>query len=82
MKQWPAGVNSCFAEVTEDDILRIQNIRIFNNAKKATKLGMKTLLFVQPRHSKLYCLCNRDIQNFIVCAIELSNIFVLKCFDF
>ena len=22
------------------------------------------------RHSKLYCLCNRDIQNFIVCASE------------
>ena len=30
----------------------------------------ETLLFVQPRHSKLYCLCNRDIQNFIVCATE------------
>ena len=30
----------------------------------------ETLLFVQPRHSKLYCLCNRDIQNFIVWAIE------------
>ena len=29
----------------------------------------KTLLFVQSRHSKLYCLCNRDIQNFIVCAV-------------
>ena len=30
----------------------------------------ETLLFVQSRHSKLYCLCNRDIQNFIVCAVE------------
>ena len=58
MNQWPAGVNSCFAEVTEDDILQIQNIRILNNTKKGTKLGMKALLFVQPRHSKLYCLCN------------------------
>ena len=29
----------------------------------------ETLLFVQSRHSKLYCLCNRDIQNFIVCAV-------------
>ena len=24
---------------------------------------------MQSRHSKLYCLCNRDIQNFIVCAV-------------
>ena len=24
---------------------------------------------MQWRHSKLYCLCNRDIQNFIVCAV-------------
>ena len=30
----------------------------------------ETLLFVQWRHSKLYCLCSRDIQNFIVCAVE------------
>ena len=30
----------------------------------------ETLLFVQSRHSKLYCLCSRDIQNFIVCAID------------
>ena len=30
----------------------------------------ETFLFVQPRHSKLYCLCNRDIRNFMVCAIE------------
>ena len=29
----------------------------------------KTLLFVQSRHSKLYCLCSLDIQNFIVCAV-------------
>ena len=28
MKQWPAGVNSRFAEVTENDILRMQNITI------------------------------------------------------
>ena len=30
MKQWPAGVNSRFAEVTENDILRMQNITIPN----------------------------------------------------
>ena len=31
----------------------------------------ETLLFVQPRHSKLYCLCSPDIRNFIVCATEV-----------
>ena len=40
MKQWPAGVNSCFAEVTENDILQMQDITIPNDTKKATKLGM------------------------------------------
>ena len=40
MKQWPAGVNSCFAEVTKNDILRMQDITIPNDTKKATKLGM------------------------------------------
>ena len=40
MKQWPA-VNSRFTQVTENDILRMQNITIPNNTKKATKLGMK-----------------------------------------
>ena len=41
MKQWPDGVNSRFAEVTEKDILQMQNITIPNDTKKATKLGMK-----------------------------------------
>ena len=41
MKQWPTGVNSCFAEVTENDILQMQDITITNDRKKATKLGMK-----------------------------------------
>ena len=36
-----AGVNSCFAKVTENDILQMQDITIPNNTKKATKLGMK-----------------------------------------
>ena len=40
MKQWPAGVNSCFTEVTENDILRMQDIIIPNDTKKAAKLGM------------------------------------------
>ena len=36
-----AGVNSCFAEVNENDILRMQDITIPNDTEKATKLGMK-----------------------------------------
>ena len=40
MKQWPAGVNSCFAEVTESDILQMQDITIPNGTKRAMKLGM------------------------------------------
>ena len=34
-------VNSRFAEVTENDIWRTQDITTANDAKKATKLGMK-----------------------------------------
>ena len=44
MKQWPAGVNSRFAEVTENDILRMQDITIPNDTRKATKLGIKVLV--------------------------------------
>ena len=36
-----AGVNFRFAEVTENDILRMQDITTANDTKKATKLGMK-----------------------------------------
>ena len=43
MKQWPAGVNSRFAEVTENDIMRMQDIIIPNDTRKAMKLGMKVL---------------------------------------
>ena len=38
-----AGVNSRFAEVTENNILRMQDITIPNDTGKATKLGMKVL---------------------------------------
>ena len=37
------GVNSRFAEVTEDDIMRVQDITIPNDTRKAMKLGMKVL---------------------------------------
>ena len=40
MKQWPAGINSCFAKVTKNDILQMKDITIPNDTKKATKLGM------------------------------------------
>ena len=36
-----AGVNSHFTEVTENDILRMQDITIPNDTKEATKLRMK-----------------------------------------
>ena len=36
-----AGVNSRFAKVTENDILRMQDITLPNQTKKATRLGMK-----------------------------------------
>ena len=36
-----AGVNSRFAEVTENDILRMQDITIPKDTKKATKLGIE-----------------------------------------
>ena len=41
MKQWPHSVNSRFAEVTKNDILRMQDITTDNDRKKAPKLGMK-----------------------------------------
>ena len=36
-----ADVNSHFGEVTEDNILRMQDNAIPNNTKKATETGMK-----------------------------------------
>ena len=41
MKQWLAGVNSRFAEVTESNILGMQDITTANDTKEALKLGMK-----------------------------------------
>ena len=42
MKQWSAGINSGFAEVTWNNILQMQNnITTASDTKKATKLGMK-----------------------------------------
>ena len=38
MKQWPAGVNSRFAEVTENDILRMQDITIPNDTRKSNEI--------------------------------------------
>ena len=54
------GVNSCFAEVTEGDILRMQDNAIPNNAKEATTLGMKVF---------------RDKQCFNTQFAHMSNVF-------
>ena len=42
-----AGINSHFAEVTENDILWMQDITIPNDTKKTTKLGMKVVSYKQ-----------------------------------
>ena len=55
-----AGVNFCFAEVTENDILRMQDITIPNGTKKATRLGM--IIF-------------RDKQCFNTQFAHMSNVF-------
>ena len=60
MKQWPAGVNSRFADWTENDILQMQDITIANDTKKATKLEMKVF---------------RDKQCFNTQFAHMSNVF-------
>ena len=62
MKQWPAGVNSCFAEVTENDILRMQDLTIPNDTKKATKFGIMMIVF-------------RDKQCFNTQFAHMSSVF-------
>ena len=47
-----AGVNSRFAEVTENDILRMQDITIPNDTKKTTKLEMKVFTDKQSFNTK------------------------------
>ena len=64
MKQWPAVVNSRFAEVTENDILQMQDITIANDTKKATKLGMKVF---------------RDKQCFNTQFAHMSSVFSPDC---
>ena len=58
-----AGVNSRFAEVIKNDILRMQDTTNPNDTKKATKLGMKVFrdkqcLYTQFAHmymSNVFC---------------------------
>ena len=54
------GVNSRFAEVTENDILQMQDITIANDTKKATKLGMNVF---------------RDKQCFNTQSAHMSSVF-------
>ena len=59
-----ANANSCFAKVTKNDILQMQNITIPKNTKKATKLGMKVF---------------RDKQCFNTQFAHMSHIFCPDC---
>ena len=52
-----AAIDTC---KTSGDLLRLP---------LATTVKYQGSLDIMARHSKLYCLCSRDIQNFIVCAI-------------
>ena len=64
MKQWPADINSCFAKVTENNFLRLQDIIISNDTKKAMKLGM--IVF-------------RDKQCFNTQFAHMSSVFCPDC---
>ena len=71
-----AGVNSGFAEVTENDILRMQDITITKDTKKPTKLGMnvfrdKQCFNTQFAHmSSVFCL---DRQALLMPLSSLNN---------
>ena len=65
MKQWPAGVNSRFAEVTENDILWTQDITTANDTKKATNLGMKVFRDKQ-------CFLKHTICSHVQCLLSCS----------
>ena len=54
MKQWPAGVNSRFAEVTENGICECT---IPNDTKNATKLDMKVLRDKQCFNTQFAYIC-------------------------
>ena len=63
-----AGVNSCFVEVTENNILQMQENTIPNDTKKATKLGMKVFRDKQcfntqfAHMSSVFCLDRQALQ--------------------
>ena len=62
MKQWPASTP--VAELTQNDILRTQDIAILNDTRKATKLGM--IVF-------------RDKQCFNTQFAHMSSVFSPDC---
>ena len=75
MKQWPAGVNSRFAEVIENDILRMQDITTANDTKKATKLGIKVFRDKQcfnTQFSHMYSVFSPDRQASLM-LLSLNN---------
>ena len=59
-----ACVNSHFAEVTENDILRMQDVTVLSDTRKATKLGIKVL---------------RDKQCFNTQFSHMSSVFCPDC---
>ena len=59
-----AGINSRFAEVTENDILRMQDVTVLSDTRKATKLGIKVL---------------RDKQCFNTQFSHMSSVFCPDC---
>ena len=69
-----AGVNSRFAEVTENDILRMQDTAIPNNTKKATKLGMNVFrgkrYFWQTICSHVQCLLSSQPFSILIAKLR------------
>ena len=64
-----AGVNSRFVEVTEDNILQMQDNAIPNNTKKATKLGMNVFRGNNVlRHNLLTC----PVSSVLTCSVSQS----------
>ena len=74
MKQWPACVNSRFAEVTEKDILRMQDITIPNDTKKATKLGIKVFRDKQCFNTKFTHISSGFFPDLTDCKASLMSL--------
>ena len=74
MKQWPACVNSRFAEVTEKDILRMQDITIPNDTKKATELGINVFRDKQCFNTKFTHISSGFFPDLTDCKASLMSL--------